>query len=212
MEIVIRGRHMDVSKKFKEFAEEKLSRLDHFGVDIAQIDVEVSKEGNPRLSDRAMEVELTCRSGRKGPLLRAEAHAPDQFSALDVACDTMTERLRRLADKRRSQRRRAARLVPADPTIEVTDLGTVDAPEAEATETPSDGIVIEDGPLMVRLKTHETQPMTVLGALDAMEMVGHDFYFFFDSETSQPSVVYRRRGYDYGLIRLDVTVDDGTTG
>jgi ribosomal subunit interface protein len=209
MEIVIRGRHMDVSPKFKEFADDKLARLEHFGVDIARIDVEVSKEGNPRLADRAIEVELTCRSGRKGPLLRAEAHAADKFSALEVACDTMAERLRRLADKRRSQRRRPARLVPTDASLEETDLGTVDAPAVESVDEIQDGIVIADGPLLVRLKTHETRPMTVLGALDAMEMVGHDFFFFFDSETSQPSVVYRRRGYDYGLIRLNVSADDG---
>lgn len=212
MEIVIRGRHMDVSTKFKEFADEKLARLEHFGVDIARIDVEVSKEGNPRLADRAIEVELTCHSGRKGPLLRAEAHAPDKFSALEMACDTMTERLRRLADKRRSQRRRSARLVPSDSMLEASEFGTVEAPPVESVNAAPDGIVMADGPMIVRLKTHETQPMTVLGALDAMEMVGHDFYFFFDSEASQPSVVYRRRGYDYGLIRLDVSDDDGIIG
>lgn len=212
MEIVIRGRHMDVSTKFKEFADEKLGRLAHFGVDIARIDVEVSKEGNPRLADRAIEVELTCHSGRRGPLLRAEAHAPDKFSALDVACDTMTERLRRLADKRRTKRRRAARLVPSDPTLEARDLGTVEALPIESDGEAPDEIVMADGPMIIRLKTHETQPMTVLGALDAMEMVGHDFYFFFDSEASQPSVVYRRRGYDYGLIRLDVSDDAGIIG
>lgn len=201
---------MDVSAKFKDFADEKLARLEHFGVDIARIDVEISKEGNPRLADRAIEVELTCYSGRKGPLLRAEAHAPDKFSALEVAIDTMTERLRRLSDKRRSQRRRSARLVPADTTIEATDLGTVEAPEIDSVDAGPDGILYAEGPLIVRLKTHETQPMTVLGALDAMEMVGHDFFFFFDSETSRPSVVYRRRGYDYGLIRLDVSEEDET--
>lgn len=212
MEIVIRGRHMDVSTKFKEFADEKLARLEHFGVDIARIDVEVSKEGNPRLADRAMEVELTCHSGRKGPLLRAEAHAPDKFSALEVACDTMTERLRRLADKRRSQRRRSARLVPSDAMLNVTDSETIDAEVLESSDVGSDGILMADGPMIVRLKTHETRPMTVLEALDAMEMVGHDFYFYFDSETTRPSVVYRRRGYDYGLIRLDVSADDGNIG
>lgn len=198
---------MDVSTKFKEFADEKLARLGHFGVDIARIDVEVSKEGNSRLADRAIEVELTCYSGRKGPLLRAEAHAPDKFSALEVAYDTMAERLRRLADKRRSQRRRSARLVPADVTTATTDLESANTQPAESVDETSDGVVIEDGPLIVRLKTHSTQPMTLLGALDAMEMVGHDFYFYFDSESTQPSVVYRRRGYDYGLIRLDMSAE-----
>jgi hypothetical protein len=60
-----------------------------------------------------------------------------------------------------------------------------------------------DGPLVVRQKTHQAAPMTLCDALDAMELVGHDFYLFIDKELQVPSVVYRRRGYDYGVIRLE---------
>jgi ribosomal subunit interface protein len=206
MDIIIRGRHMDVSAKFRELAKEKVSRMERFGIDIARIDVEVSKEQNPRLADRAIEVELTCH-GRGNPI-RAEVNAADQFTALDMACDTLTERLRRLADKRTSRRRRHARAVPSSVPLDSLNLGDAATPPTEAEEDVPEDVVYADGPVVVRQKTHNTTPMTVSEALDALEMVGHEFYFFFDSETSQASVVYRRRGYDYGLIRLDIVGED----
>ena len=61
-----------------------------------------------------------------------------------------------------------------------------------------------DGPLVVREKSHAAAPMTLEQALYEMELVGHDFYLFVDKESERPSVVYRRRGYDYGVIALDV--------
>jgi hypothetical protein len=84
--------------------------------------------------------------------------------------------------------------------------------EAE-TDTPSDQrtrhigpiTVLGDGPLVVREKVHVADPMTLDQALYEMELVGHDFFLFVDKETERPSVVYRRRGYDYGVICLDVT-------
>ena len=203
MDIVIRGRHMDVSAKFRELAEEKLARAERFGLDIARIDVEVSKENNPRLADRAIEVELTC-LGRGNPL-RAEAHAPDKFTALDLATDTLTERLRRVADKRNTKRRRRARVVEASVPLESLNLGDEEANPTEAEVALPADVVYADGPVVVRQKTHTTAPMTVSEAIDELELVGHDFYFFFDSEAAEPSVVYRRRGYDYGLIRLEVS-------
>ena len=202
MEIIIRGRHMDVPADFRELAEEKLHRLERFGLEIARIDVEVSRERNPRLADRAIEVELTCHG--RGPILRAEAHSGDKFAALDSAYETLTERLRRLADKRSSKRRRHARVVAAEVPLESLDLDDlIMDPTPVEQDLPAD-VVYADGPVIVRQKTHETKPMTVEEALDSLELVGHEFYFFVDSENAMPSVVYRRRGYDYGLIRLDV--------
>lgn len=200
VEIVVRGRHLEVSDRFRELASDKLARLEKFGLDITRIDVELSRERNPRQADRAIEVELTCYG--RGPLLRAEAHADDKYAALDVATETLSERLRRESDKRRSHRRRQARVVPAGAAP-----ATAAAPEPAVAEDdeplPAD-VVLAEGPVIVRQKTHTTKPMTVMDALDAMEAVGHDFFFYYDSDAARPSVIYRRRGYDYGLIRLDV--------
>jgi len=54
----------------------------------------------------------------------------------------------------------------------------------------------------VREKSHPASPMTLEQALYEMELVGHDFYLFIDKEHDEPAVVYRRKGYDYGVIRL----------
>lgn len=206
VEIVVRGRHMDVSERFRQLATDKLARLERFGLDIARIDVEISKERNPRLAERAIEVELTCHG--RGPLLRAEAHAGDKYAALDDASDTLSERMRRLADKRRSQRRRATRVVVAGTEGEAAATLAEVTEQSESEVLPPD-VVLAEGPVIVRQKTHTSRPMTVLEALDAMEAVGHDFYFFHDADADRPSVIYRRRGYDYGLIRLDLAAADG---
>ena len=201
MDIVVRGRHLDLSQKFRVHVEDKLTRLDRFGVPLARIDVEVTKESNPRLADRAFEVELTCRG--RGPVIRAEAAAPEKYAALDLAYGRLEERLRRAADKRRYSRKgngatasaaEVAELLPAEP-VEGT----------EPTDDDLDGAVHIDGPIVVREKTHESGPMSVGDAVDRMELVGHDFFLFEDADTGRASVVYRRRGFDYGLIRLDVT-------
>ncbi|HTZ44028.1 MAG TPA: sigma 54 modulation/S30EA ribosomal C-terminal domain-containing protein [Jatrophihabitans sp.] len=62
---------------------------------------------------------------------------------------------------------------------------------------------LPDGPgQVVREKEHPAKPMTIDQALFEMELVGHDFYLFADADSGRPSVVYRRHGYDYGVIRL----------
>jgi hypothetical protein len=80
------------------------------------------------------------------------------------------------------------------------ELGPADGAEADGRMVP---IQMEgDGPLVLREKVHAAKPMTIDQALLEMELVGHDFYLFHDSECDRFSVVYRRRGYDYGVIRL----------
>jgi ribosomal subunit interface protein len=87
---------------------------------------------------------------------------------------------------------------------------TAEAPRSwdEDTYAPPQGddivpIAMEgDGPVVLREKAHKADPMTIDQALFEMELVGHDFYLFRDKESLRPSVVYRRRGWDYGVIRL----------
>ena len=80
--------------------------------------------------------------------------------------------------------------------------------EDEITERQVGPITVTgDGPLVVREKTHAATPMTLDQALYEMELVGHDFYLFVDKESERPAVVYRRRGYDYGVISLDLGAD-----
>jgi ribosomal subunit interface protein len=194
VDIVVRGRHVEVSQRFRDHVTDKLGRVDRFGVNLSRIDVEVSKENNPRQSDRAFEVELTC-VGR-GPVIRAEATADDKYAALDVAYARLEERLRRAAERRHAKHRKA---VPMGGVPGETAAAAEEAAEADDTEAD---VVYEDGPIVVRDKTHPSMPMSVSEALHALELVGHDFFLFHDLATDLPTVVYKRRGYDYGLVRL----------
>lgn len=194
MDIVVRGRHVEVSDRFREHVAGKVGKVDRFGLPITSVDVEVSFEPNPRQADRAYEVELTCRG--TGPVIRAEAHAQDKYGATDIALARLEERLRRAADRRRTRRAEKVVVVPA---ADIVPDSVEPAVEAE----PDDGTVWEEGPIVVRLKEHQAQPMTVAQAVEALELVGHDFYLFRDTDSGAPSVVYHRRGYNYGLLRLE---------
>jgi len=206
MEVVVTGRHCEVTDRFREHASEKLAKLEKHDHRIIRVHVEVDSEPNPRQHDKAVHLELTAFS--KGPVIRAEAAADHQMAALDLALDKMAAQMRRAADRRRVHRGRRAPKSVGQALAEMPVKGT-DATPVEDHATTTDRqvgpiAVTGDGPLVVREKTHPASPMTLDQALYEMELVGHDFYLFVDKESERPSVVYRRRGYDYGVISLDV--------
>lgn len=207
LELVVRGRNADVSSKFQALAEDKLERIDRFGVQIQRIDLEVSKESNPRLADRAYQVELTCRG--RGPVIRAEANAPDEYSALDLAIGRLEQQLRRAHDRSKVVKGGTHRSKSIPDGIGLGASADAPAKPAESGDELADTYqadsdeVFAQGPVVVRDKTHPTVPMSIEQAVTEMEMVGHDFFLFEDEASGGPAVVYRRRGYDYGLIRID---------
>ena len=205
MEIVVKSRHMDVSDRFRSHAEEKLSRLEKHDHRIMRVEVEVDKERNPRQQDRAVRVELTAFS--KGPVIRAEAAAEDKMAALDMAMDKMAAQMRRAADRKRVHRGGKTPVSVGEALAGVTPAPNGTAPDASEESERRVGpiAVLGEGPLVVREKTHPADPMTLDQALYEMELVGHDFFLFVDKESDRPSVVYRRRWYDYGVISLDVS-------
>ena len=208
MEIVVVGRNTDIPERFRTHVEDKLAKVEQLAPRAQRIDVELTHERNPRQSNHCERVELTVRD--KGPVIRAEAGAPDRYAALDLASSKLLERLRRARDRRKNHHRR-----PSGPPVDVPDL----AAEAAVEETPPDdrpepptepGVAVEsqlgDSPVIVRQKLHEASSMTVDQALYEMEMVGHPFYLFIDEETGQPCAVYHRHGWTYGVIRLNAVV------
>src|SRR4051794_23479229 len=204
MDIVLNSRHCELTDRFREHVEEKLARLEKHDHRVIRVQVEVEAERNPRQADRAVRVELTVFS--KGPVVRAEAAADDKMSALDLALDKMAGQLRRAADRKRVHRGRHTPTSVAKALADVSPSpnGTAPAAEPDAPRHVGPITVMGDGPLVVREKVHSAEPMTLDQALYEMELVGHDFFLFVDKENDRPSVVYRRRGYDYGVIALDV--------
>jgi ribosomal subunit interface protein len=219
MDIIVKGRHTGVSDRFRDHVTTKLARIERLDNKLIRVDVEVSKERNPRIADQRERVELTIHS--RGPAIRAEASADDRFVALDMALDKLEGRLRRLADRRKVHHGNHCPPSVAELTATIPDLVDLAPREPEAVAQPEDDelpddsryddkqyddiVPIEmdgDGPLIVREKHHKAEPMTIDQALLEMELVGHDFYLFRDKESGQPCVVYNRRGYNYGVLKL----------
>jgi ribosomal subunit interface protein len=203
MDVVVTGRHCEITDRYRSHVEEKLARLEKHDHRIMRVQVEVDCEPNPRQRDRAVRIELTAFS--KGPVIRAEAAAVDKMAAFDLALDKMASQMRRAADRRRVHHGRHAPVSVGQALAEVDEV-VEEAPDDQVHDRQVGPIAVSgDGPLVVREKIHPASPMTLDQALYEMELVGHDFYLFVDKENDRPSVVYRRRGYDYGVIALDVS-------
>ncbi|GAA1042608.1 ribosome-associated translation inhibitor RaiA [Virgisporangium ochraceum] len=219
MDIVVKGRNVEVPDHYRQHVADKLSKVERYDQKIISVDVELFHEKNRRQSDNCQRIEITCFS--RGPVVRAEACAADFYSALDSAITKLESRLRRAADRRRIHRGRRAPVSVAAATAPLaapqmagvvaatgasqqsgrTDWPTNESHDLDTWEDTQD----ENQPWrIVREKEHPGEPMTVEDALFHMELLGHDFYLFNDKESGRPSVVYRRRAYDYGVLSLNV--------
>jgi ribosomal subunit interface protein len=203
VDVVVSSRHCEVSDRFREHVEEKLSRLEKHNHRIIRVEVLLEKEARPREPERTVRVELTAKS--KGPVVRAEAAAEDKMAALDLALDKMTAQMRRAADRKKVHRGQHKPESLGQAMARTTPSVADQSDEEHIAERKVGPVTVTgDGPLVVREKSHAAAPMTLEQALYEMELVGHDFYLFVDKESEKPSVVYRRRGYDYGVISLEM--------
>ncbi len=212
MELTVTARHVQVSERFRRLCGDKLAKIEQYAPRTQRVEVVVSEEtsrGAPKGSER---VEITCIA--KGPVLRAEAYSDDKYSALDLALDKLSERIRRANTKRKVRRRSGPDLGAATADLAIAALGNgAREPAPEAAEAPADEAdeldarlgASGESPVHVREKVHSSPPMSLDQALYSMELVGHDFFLYQDKESGRPSVVYRRRGWDYGVIQLEVT-------
>jgi ribosomal subunit interface protein len=208
MELVVRGRNVEVPEHFRTHVAEKFARVERYDARILRTDVELLHEKNPRQSDNCQRVEITCRV--RGPVVRAEACADDFYAALDLAVAKIERRFRSAADRRRVHhgRHTPTSLAAATAARVLAPAGSAPSSRAgtavlEDSEVDTAAEVDDGGPgRIVREKEHSAEPTTIDQALHEMELVGHDFYLFQDAATGRPSVVYRRHGYDYGVIRL----------
>lgn len=213
MDISITGRNLGVTDRFREYAMEKAEKVEHLATKAIAFEIKVcrhhEKQGGPNGDDR---VELTLIG--PGPVVRAEAAGSDKYVAFDLAIDKLVERVRQAKDRRKVHRGKhrpvslheasadgfsVIDITPASvETIARVATGAVDIqPEAAAAEE-------EDySPVVIRQKLFPMTRMSTVDAVDHMELVGHDFFLFVDAESQRPSVVYRRKGWDYGVIALD---------
>ena len=208
METSIVGVGVGITDRFRSVVEDKAVRIENLAPRAQRVDVKITHRAyhNGRVEDDTVELTLTG----KGPLVRAEATDGDKFAALDMAVDKLCEQLRRAKDKRVDARNhpRGARFEKGSGEIEGLDVQPASADVMRAVATGEIPIVTgnEDEadytPVVIRTKRFEAEWMPVEEAVDRMELVGHDFFLFIDARTDHPSVVYRRKGWDYGVISL----------
>lgn len=211
MEIVVTGRHTQIKQRFRDVVESKMNRVTAIAPDAQRVQIVLSHEGNPRQADTDKRVEITVIAGRT--VVRAEASSADEFSALDMALDKLTLRLRRTRDRRKDHRRGYTNPVPVDmgvvepePTVEPVEEPNNSPADAVATDLgPGESVEVQvgDTPIVIRRKLHVAEPMTIDEALYEMELIGHDFFLFVNKETGRPSVVYHRHGWSYGVFEID---------
>jgi ribosomal subunit interface protein len=223
MEFMISGRNLTVSDRFREYAGEKISKIESLGDKVQRVDAKVSKEINARQTGDQLTVEVTVLG--RGPVIRAEASAADKFAAFDLAYNKLLERLRRARDRKKvhhgrhtpkAVREATATLEPASTSSPIYAAAsnhqesTAPAAEPSPYDVEND-VPAGDSPVLIRRKVFPASAMTLDDAVDNMELVGHDFYLFVDKETNAPSVVYRRRGWTYGVITLDQKCEPGNS-
>ncbi|MER2135556.1 MAG: ribosome-associated translation inhibitor RaiA [Arthrobacter sp.] len=218
MEFMISGRNVAVSDRFRQYAAEKIGKVENLGDKVQRVDARVTKHENVREADSSLTVELTVLG--RGPVVRAEASSADKFAAFDLAYGKLMERLRRASDRRKVHR---GRHTPVPVRVATAGLEPVSTSEplssqfaaaepvpAESNEADNQDMQTGECPVLIRRKVFPGAPMSLDDAVDNMELVGHDFYLFVDAATGAPSVVYRRKGWTYGVITLDSKCADGS--
>jgi ribosomal subunit interface protein len=216
MDINIIGRNLGITDRFREYATEKSDKVAHLAERAISFEIKVSRHneklGGQNGNDR---VELTLVG--PGAVVRSEATGTDKYAAFDLALGKLLERVRRAKDRRKVHRGQhrptslreastdgfSAVGLAAAPVAVLDQVRTGSVPVVQDEETTDEAAEEEYSPVVIRKKVFASLPMTVDDALYYMELVGHDFYLFVDQETERPSVVYRRKGWDYGVIALD---------
>jgi ribosomal subunit interface protein len=217
VDITVTGRNLGVTDRFREYAIEKAEKIDHLAERAIAFEIKVSRHHETRGSSGEDRVELMLVG--PGPVVRAESDGADKYVAFDLAIAKLVERIRQAKDRKKVHRgnhrpvslREASAanfsvidITPASPDViekVVTGSIPVQASEPEVAEE-------EYSPVLIRRKVFPSSHMKVEDALDHMELVGHDFFLFVDSETDRPSVVYRRKGWDYGVISLEEEAEE----
>ena len=185
MEVTIRGRNIAVTDRLNEYVTRKAAKLDRYLPTIDEAHMELSTEKTRAAQDRKV-AQLTVRN--RGAILRAEERDQDIFAAIDAVIDKMQRQITRYKERVYQRGERAAGTKPV-----------VALAEEETAESDAEGIG-----QIVRTKRFAVSPMSPEEALEQMELLGHDFYVFFNADTESINVLYRRHDRNFGLLQPEL--------
>lgn len=202
VKVTITGRNVEVPDHFAERVNAKLAKIARLDPTLTFFHVELQHERNPRRADESDRIQITATG--KGHIARAEAKEDSFYAALETALSRMERSLRKVKARRSiSLSGHRAPISTGEATASLVKEAEVAQPESPYDVDPYADQVEDVMPgQVVRTKEHPATPISVDEALSEMELVGHDFFLFIDEENNQPSVVYRRHAFDYGLITL----------
>jgi len=177
MQLIIQGKNMEVTDRLQEYIEKKVGKLDRYLPTITEARIELSVEGAKSAKDRQV-AQLTVRS--KGTFLRAEERTADMFASIDAIVDKMYRQIVRYKGKRYGRGRGPGEMPPVE-EFEEEELHRI-----------------------VRTKRFQVAPMDEEEAIEQMELLGHDFFVFFNVDANGLNVIYRRKDGDYGLLEPEL--------
>ncbi|MCL5291644.1 MAG: ribosome-associated translation inhibitor RaiA [Actinobacteria bacterium] len=181
MEVIIKGRHIEVTDALRRYAEDKVSRLTKYLEKITKVEIELIVDKNPSVPN-PQTAEVTLHT--KGPLIRGKASTDNMYASIDGVVDKIQRQIKKYKGKLYGSHKQAS--------------GLAELALQHSGETISE--TGEIGPKVVKTKRVSLKPMTTEEAALQMELLGHDFFVFTNSETDELNVVYRRRDKNYGLI------------
>jgi putative sigma-54 modulation protein len=182
MELSVQGHNLEITPRVRDYVEKKTARLDRYMPNLNTIKVDLTTE-NTRSAVERQVAQITIRDDR-GTILRAEERNSDIFAAIDAVIDKLYRQIERYRGKRKRKVRGP---------VEEFDLGEpLPLEEAEG---------MDDEGLIVRTKRFALHPMSAEEAIDQMELLGHDFFIFFNTADDAINVIYRRRDGNFGLLQ-----------
>lgn len=200
MEIRFIAKNLSITDRFREYVAEKAGKVELFAHRPEELNIKVTRFDHNRHAGQEDAVELTVIE--PGHVVRAEAKASDKFSAFDLAFQKLLQRLRRYSDRHKVHRGGGHKNLGAS-ELTATNFAKLDITPVEHDVLTGEIAIVEaSAELAIRKKEFAKVPMSAQQAIDQMELVGHDFYLYHDSEIDQAAVVYRRKGYSYGVISL----------
>lgn len=187
MQLTVHGRHLEVTDWIRQYIDKKVSRLERYLPQMQEMRAELTQSETRAAADRYT-AQITVWAN--GQILRAEESTSDIFASIDATIDKMAKQLQRFKGRRYESRRRAS----AAASMEAELNALTPAPEDEEPEDGFDGAII-------RRKQFALEPMNEEEALEQMELLGHDFFVFFNPDVNAVNVIYRRRDGNYGLLQ-----------
>jgi putative sigma-54 modulation protein len=189
MEMHVTGKNLELTPEAREYISRKMGKINRFLPSILSFDVVASQEQTRSPSQRFV-VQVTLDSN--GTLIRGEERGQDVHSAVDKVFEVMSRQIEHYKGKLPYAKAKGSRT----PSIRTSTTEVVESEAAKAEET---------GPKIVKNKRFEVKPMSLDEAIDQMQLLGHDFFLYYDPDVNKMNLIYKRKDGNLGLIEPNIT-------